>query len=63
MRLALAALGAFAGRGFRAAVPAWAFPLGRAWLAHKLAGYQRQLVEGAGGWRGVWWEVAGHEAS
>lgn len=44
----LAALGAFAGRGLRAARPASALGLRRAGLPQKLAGYQRQLVEGAG---------------
>ena len=58
-----AALGAFAGRGLRAAVPARALAFRRVGLPQKLAGYQRQLVEGAGRWCGVGWEVAGHEAS
>ncbi len=48
MRLALAALGAFTGRGLRATAPASALGLLRAGLPHKLAGYQRQLIEGAG---------------
>ena len=53
-------LGAFAGCRFRAAGAAWALALRGAGLPHKLAGYQRQLVEGAGCWRGVGWDIAGH---
>lgn len=56
------ALGAFAGRGLRAAAPASALGLRRAGLPQKLAGDEGQLVEGAGRWCGVRWEVAGHKA-
>lgn len=63
MRLALAALGAVAGRGLRPARPASALGLRRAGLPHKLAGNEGQLVERAGCWCGVGGAVTGHEVS